>query len=84
MRQERNNSGAGLDDSVDTETRLRLIVDKTPALIYSARPDGYTISSINTAVNRRSFCRGDIWLGFVVSNSPADTRLTRDRATMTQ
>ena len=51
MRQERNNSGTGLDDSVDTETRLRLIVDKTPALIYSARPDGYIISSIYTAAN---------------------------------
>ena len=26
---------------MDTETQLRLIVDTTPALIYSARPDGY-------------------------------------------
>ena len=26
---------------METETQLRLIVDTTPALIYSARPDGY-------------------------------------------
>jgi PAS domain S-box-containing protein len=32
---------AALEDSVDSESRLRLIVDKTPGLIYSARPDGY-------------------------------------------
>ena len=51
MRQERNNFGTGLDGSVDTESRLRLIVNKTPALIYGARPYGYIISSINTAAN---------------------------------
>jgi PAS domain S-box-containing protein len=37
MDQERKHSGHPLAD----ESRLRLIVDKTPALIYSARPDGY-------------------------------------------
>jgi hypothetical protein len=40
MRQERENSVETLDDHFDTESRLRLIVDKTPALIHSARPDG--------------------------------------------
>jgi formate hydrogenlyase transcriptional activator len=37
MDQERKHSGNTLAD----ESRLRLIVDKTPALIYSACPDGY-------------------------------------------
>jgi PAS domain-containing protein len=41
MRQEPKNSGNALDDTIDSESRLRLIVNKTPALIYSARPDGY-------------------------------------------
>jgi PAS domain S-box-containing protein len=41
MRQERENSVETLDDHFDTESRLRLIVDKTPALIHSARPDGF-------------------------------------------
>ena len=30
-----------LADDIDTESGLRLIVNTTPALIYSARPDGY-------------------------------------------
>jgi PAS domain S-box-containing protein len=41
MRQERKNSGNAVDDGFDAESRLRLIIDTTPALIYSARPDGY-------------------------------------------
>jgi PAS domain S-box-containing protein len=41
MRQERKNSTNALADDIDTESRLRLIVNRTPALIYSARPDGY-------------------------------------------
>ena len=41
MRQERENSANALADDIDTESGLRLIVDTTPALIYSARPDGY-------------------------------------------
>jgi PAS domain S-box-containing protein len=41
MRQEHKNFGKALDDEIDTERRLRLIIDTTPALIYSARPDGY-------------------------------------------
>jgi PAS domain S-box-containing protein len=41
MRQEHKNFGKALDDEIDTESRLRLIIDTTPALIYSARPDGY-------------------------------------------
>jgi PAS domain-containing protein len=41
MRQERKNSANALEDGIDTENRLRLIVNRTPALIYSARPDGY-------------------------------------------
>jgi PAS domain S-box-containing protein len=40
MRQERENSANTLADDIDTESRLRLIVNRTPALIYSARPDG--------------------------------------------
>jgi hypothetical protein len=40
MRQERENSANALADDIDTESGLRLIVDTTPALIYSARPDG--------------------------------------------
>ena len=31
----------GVDDGIGTESGLRLIIDITPALIYSARPDGY-------------------------------------------
>ena len=41
MNQEREHSGNALDDPGDSESRLRLIVDKTPALIHSARPDGF-------------------------------------------
>ena len=41
MRQEPKNSGSALEDGIETESRLQLIVDTTPALIYSARPDGY-------------------------------------------
>jgi formate hydrogenlyase transcriptional activator len=41
MRQERKNSDKALDDGIETESRLRLIVNRTPAFIYSARPDGY-------------------------------------------
>jgi PAS domain S-box-containing protein len=41
MRQEHKNFGKALDDEIDTERRLRLIIDTTPALIYSARPNGY-------------------------------------------
>src|SRR5687767_1469046 len=41
MRQERKNSNKALDDGIETESRLRLIVNRTPAFIYSARPDGY-------------------------------------------
>jgi PAS domain S-box-containing protein len=41
MRQEGNYSRHAIDDISDSESRLRLIVDKTPALIFSARPDGY-------------------------------------------
>jgi hypothetical protein len=40
MRQERKNSINALADDIDTESGLRLIVNRTPALIYSARPDG--------------------------------------------
>ena len=39
MRQERKNSDNTLDDGIETESRL--IVNRTPALIYSARPDDY-------------------------------------------
>ena len=41
MRQEHKNFGKALDDETDTERRFRLIIDTRPALIYSARPDGY-------------------------------------------
>ena len=41
MRQEGNYSRHAVDDISDSQSQLRLIVDKTPALIYSARPDGY-------------------------------------------
>ena len=41
MRQEHKNFGKALDDEIDTERRLRLIIDANPALIYTARPDGY-------------------------------------------
>ena len=41
MRQERKNSANALADDIDTESRLRLIINTAPALIYSARPDGY-------------------------------------------
>lgn len=40
MHQERK-SGEALENSLDSESRLRLIVNRTPALIYSARPEGY-------------------------------------------
>ena len=41
MRQERKTSANALADDIDTESRLRLIINTAPALIYSARPDGY-------------------------------------------
>src|SRR5262249_51785957 len=41
MRQEPKNSGNAHEDGTETESLLRLIVNKTPALIYSAGPDGY-------------------------------------------
>ena len=41
MRQEGNYSRHAIDDISDSQSQLRLIIDKTPALIYSARPDGY-------------------------------------------
>jgi PAS domain S-box-containing protein len=41
MGQEDNYSRHAMDNIGDSESRLRLIIDKTPALIYSARPDGY-------------------------------------------
>ena len=41
MRQEGNYSPHAIDDISDSQSQLRLIIDKTPALIYSARPDGY-------------------------------------------
>ena len=41
MRKERKNSDKALDDRIVTESRLWLIVNRTPALIYTARPDGY-------------------------------------------
>src|SRR5512135_2402786 len=41
MRQERKNSANALADDIDTESRLRFIINTAPALIYSARPDGY-------------------------------------------
>ena len=41
MRQEGNYSRHAVDDISDSQSQLRLIVDKTPALVYSARPDGY-------------------------------------------
>jgi PAS domain S-box-containing protein len=40
MAQEGKYSRDAIDDVSDSESRLRLILDKTPALIYSARPDG--------------------------------------------
>jgi len=33
------------------ENRLRLIIDTTPALIHTSRPDGYSITSINVGWN---------------------------------
>lgn len=41
MRQEQKNFVKALDDGLDAESRLPLIIDTTPALIYSARSDGY-------------------------------------------
>jgi PAS domain S-box-containing protein len=41
MDEERTHSGHPLTDPIDWESRLRLIIHNTPALIYSARPDGY-------------------------------------------
>jgi PAS domain S-box-containing protein len=41
MRQERKNSANALADDIATESRLRFIINTAPALIYSARPDGY-------------------------------------------
>ena len=41
MHQDPKNSDKFLDDRIDVESRLRLIIDTTPALIYTARPDGY-------------------------------------------
>ena len=40
MHQQRNNSDKSSEDGIDTANRLRLILDTTPALIYTARPDG--------------------------------------------
>jgi PAS domain S-box-containing protein len=40
MHQERK-TGEALEDRLDSESKLRLIVDKTPALIHGARPDGF-------------------------------------------
>jgi PAS domain S-box-containing protein len=41
MDEERTHCGHPLTDSIDWESRLRLIINNTPALIYSACPDGY-------------------------------------------
>ena len=41
MHQQRNNFDKSLDDGIDMASGLRLIIDTTPALIYTARPDGY-------------------------------------------
>jgi PAS domain S-box-containing protein len=41
MRQERKNSANALADDIATQSRLRFIINTAPALIYSARPDGY-------------------------------------------
>ncbi|MGE5220234.1 MAG: sigma 54-interacting transcriptional regulator [Chloroflexota bacterium] len=41
MRQENKTFTNAIEGGIDAETLLRLIVNKTPALIYSARPDGY-------------------------------------------
>ena len=41
MRQVRKNYDKALDTGIDTESRLRLIVNRTPGFIYSCRPDGY-------------------------------------------
>ncbi len=41
MRQEDKNFTHPIQAGTDSESLLRLIVNKTPALIYSARPDGY-------------------------------------------
>jgi PAS domain-containing protein len=78
MRQERENSANALADDIDTESGLRLIVNRTPALIYSARPDGY-IDFLN------QHCLEFVGLSFeemsgwgLSSASTADTTLTRD------
>jgi PAS domain S-box-containing protein len=34
-------SNTDIEDRKEAETRLRLVVDTTPAMLYSARPDGY-------------------------------------------
>jgi len=41
MRQQDKNFTNPMQVGTDSESLLRLIVNKTPALIYSARPDGY-------------------------------------------
>ena len=41
MRQENKTFTNAIEGGIDAERPLRLIVNKTPALIYSARPDGY-------------------------------------------
>ena len=41
MHQQRDNSDKSMDDGIDMASRLRLIIDTTPALIYTALPDGY-------------------------------------------
>jgi hypothetical protein len=42
--QEGKYSRDAIDDVSDSQSRLRLILDKTPALIYSARPTVLSIS----------------------------------------
>jgi hypothetical protein len=64
MAQEGKYSRDAIDDVSDSESRLRLILDKTPALIYSARPDG-SIDFVNECllrISRPSF-RGNLRLG---------------------
>jgi PAS domain S-box-containing protein len=41
MHQEDKTFTNAIEGGIDAERLLRLIVNKTPALIYSARPDGY-------------------------------------------
>ena len=41
MNRESEQSGNAMDDPGESESGLRLILDKTPALINSTRPDGF-------------------------------------------